>query len=65
MAKDPAGLSKGFIPPSEKILHHTKLLDQGTSETLRFTAPTEPGVYPYLCTFPGHWILMKGEMIVK
>ncbi len=65
MAKDPAGLSKGFIPSSDKILHHTKLLDHGTSETLRFTAPTEPGVYPYLCTFPGHWILMKGEMTVK
>lgn len=65
MAKDPAGLSKGFIPSSDKILHHTKLLDHGTSETLRFAAPTEPGVYPYLCTFPGHWILMKGEMIVK
>jgi azurin len=65
MAKDPAGLSKGFIPESDKILHHTKLLDQGTSETLRFHAPEKPGVYPYLCTFPGHWILMKGEMVVE
>jgi len=65
MAKDPAGLSKGFIPSSDQILHHTKLLDQGTSETLRFLAPEEPGVYPYLCTFPGHWILMKGEMVVR
>ncbi len=65
MAKDPSGLSKGFVPESDKILHHTKLLDQGTGETLRFTAPDTPGVYPYLCTFPGHWVLMKGEMIVK
>lgn len=65
MAKDPAGLSKGFIPESDKILHHTKLLEHGTSETLRFNAPKEPGVYPYLCTFPGHWILMKGEMVVE
>lgn len=65
MAKDPAGLSKGFIPSSDQILHHTKLLDHGTSETLRFNAPKESGVYPYLCTFPGHWILMKGEMVVK
>ena len=65
MAKDPGGLAKGFIPESDKILHHTKLLDQGKSETLRFEAPKTPGVYPYLCTFPGHWILMKGEMVVK
>jgi azurin len=41
------------------------LLDHGTSETLRFEAPETPGAYPFLCTFPGHWILMKGEMIVK
>lgn len=65
MAKDPGGLAKGFIPESDKILHHTKLLDHGKSETLRFEAPKTPGVYPYLCTFPGHWILMKGEMVVK
>jgi azurin len=65
MAKDPGGLAKGFIPVSEKILHHTKLLDHGTSETLRFEAPKTPGTYPFLCTVPGHWILMKGEMIVK
>jgi len=65
MAKDPGGLAKGFIPESEKILHHTALLDHGKSETLRFEAPKTPGVYPYLCTFPGHWILMKGEMIVE
>jgi len=32
---------------------------------LRFLAPEKPGIYPYLCTFPGHWVLMKGEMIVK
>lgn len=65
MAKDPSGLSKGFIPESGKILHHTKLLGPNTGEILRFTAPKEPGVYPYLCTFPGHWIVMKGEMVVK
>lgn len=65
MAKDPGGLAKGFIPKSDKILHHTKLLEHGNSETLRFTAPETPGVYPFLCTFPGHWILMKGEMTVE
>ncbi|MCB1235550.1 MAG: HEAT repeat domain-containing protein [Verrucomicrobiae bacterium] len=65
MAKDPAGLSKGFIPESDKILFHTRLLDPQTGEILRFEAPGEPGVYPYLCTFPGHWIVMKGELIVS
>ena len=31
---------------------------------LRFNAPERPGVYPYVCTFPGHWVIMSGNMIV-
>jgi azurin len=65
MAKDPSGLSKGFIPESKKILHHTKLIGPDKGEVLRFNAPKKRGVYPYLCTFPGHWIVMKGEMVVE
>ena len=30
----------------------------------RFQAPKQPGIYPYVCTFPGHWIIMKGVMVV-
>ncbi|MCX6839860.1 MAG: GDSL-type esterase/lipase family protein [Verrucomicrobia bacterium] len=65
MAKTPDGFAKGFIPDSPKILHKTKMLNQGDSETLRFTAPTAQGKYPYICTFPGHWLVMKGEMVVE
>jgi len=65
MAKDPDGIKKDFIPPTDKILHHTKLLNPNSTETLRFTAPKSPGDYPYLCTFPGHWVIMRGVMHVK
>ena len=65
MAKDPGGLAKGFVPESDKILHATKLLEPDTGEVLRFNAPEQPGIYPYLCTFPGHWVIMKGEMVVE
>jgi plastocyanin len=65
MAKTPDGFAKGFIPDSPKILHKTKMLNQGDSEVLRFTAPTAQGKYPYICTFPGHWLVMKGEMVVE
>ena len=64
MAKSPEGAKKHFIPEDERILQATKLLDPHSSETLRFLAPGKPGIYPYLCTFPGHWVLMKGETIV-
>ena len=65
MAKDANGLAKGFVPDSPKILQATKLLNQGESQTLRFTAPDTPGRYPFICTFPGHWLVMKGEMVVE
>ena len=65
MAKSPDGLKQQFLPKSNLILQATNLLNPESTETLRFTAPEKPGVYPYLCTFPGHWILMRGEMVVK
>lgn len=65
MAKLTDGVARHFIPDSTKILHATKLLNQGEIENLRFVAPSTPGVYPYVCTFPGHWLVMKGEMIVE
>ena len=66
MAKDPNAARDGqFIPESKKIITHTKMLKQGETEVLRFKAPRKPGVYPYLCSFPGHWTIMKGNLIVK
>ena len=65
MAKDPEAAESGqFLPESEKVLEHSAMLNANQSEVMRFTAPEEPGVYPFLCTFPGHWILMRGEMVV-
>ena len=46
------------------IIVHTKLLGPGESETIEFAAP-EPGTYDYLCSFPGHWGVMKGKLIVE
>ncbi len=62
---DPAFLTtKNAIPESEDILFHTNLVQPGTQDTIEFTAPTEAGDYPYMCTYPGHWAIMKGVMKV-
>ena len=54
-----------YIPETDAILFHTEMVPPNSSETLRFIAPKEPGNYPYICTFPGHWTIMKGVMVVK
>jgi azurin len=64
MAKDPDGIKKDFVPTSAKVLFHTKLVDPGRIEVLRFRAPKAAGDYPYICTYPGHWVVMRGMMHV-
>ncbi len=66
MLADPQGMAKSYIPEAAKpdILVNTKLVQPNQSETIEFTAPAEAGDYPYICTFPGHWMLMRGVMHV-
>ncbi len=54
-----------YIPESDKILAATKMLEPGQKQKLTWTAPNHPGKVPFLCTFPGHWVRMKGEIVVK
>lgn len=58
------GFETGYIPASEKILFGSKLLENKEEQVIEFTAPSEPGEYQYVCTFPGHHILMRGIMQV-
>ncbi len=55
------------IPPGKaaQIIAQTRLLGPGESETIDFKAPGEPGEYSFLCTFPGHFALMRGKLVVK
>ena len=55
---------RGFIPETDEVLFHTGLLQPGESEVLAFVAPEVLGDYPFVCTFPGHWVRMNGVMHV-
>jgi len=65
MATKPDALAKNYLPDSNKILHATPLVNPNGRAELNFTAPAQPGRYPYLCTFPGHWMVMRGALIVE
>ena len=63
--RNPAGAeASGYVPKTPLVLFRTALVQPGETEVLSFNAPKEPGLYPFVCTFPGHWILMKGTMRV-
>jgi putative heme-binding domain-containing protein len=55
---------RSWVPASSKVLQATKLVNPNDSIRIRFNAPKEPGEYPYLCTYPGHWQRMKGILKV-
>ena len=53
-----------YIPEGDEVLAYTKLIGGGESDTITFKAPMK-GNYTFICSFPGHWGLMKGKLIVK
>lgn len=64
--KSATAMDNDYIPASEEgsIIAHTKMLGGGESDTIEFTAPAK-GTYEYLCSFPGHYALMRGVLIVE
>lgn len=53
-----------YVPESEQVLHATDMVAADQQTRLTFDAPSEPGEYPYVCTFPQHWYRMYGVMVV-
>jgi putative heme-binding domain-containing protein len=57
-------VQRHYVPNSQKVLFSSRLIQPRDAQKLSFTAPTKPGIYPYVCTYPGHWRRMYGAMYV-
>ena len=64
MKLEEKGPEMNYIPASSDVLWSIPVLAPGQQQSITFTAPKEPGVYPYVCTFPGHGFSMFGAMYV-
>lgn len=53
-----------YVPESDAIIAATKMIGGGENTTITFEAP-EKGTYDYVCTFPGHYTMMRGKFIVE
>ncbi len=58
------GHEMGYVPDSPSVLFHSSLLEPESSESIYFVAPTVPGDYEFVCTFPGHAFTMRGILKV-
>lgn len=50
--------------PAKGALAYTGLIGGGESTSIEFTAPKK-GTYDFICSFPGHYSIMKGKFIVE
>jgi len=65
MSALPDAFAKNFIPSTPEVLFGIRLINPGETVQARFTAPTQPGNYPFICTFPAHWRTMNGIVEVR
>jgi azurin len=57
-----------YIAPDKKpqVIAATTLAGNGESVETTFKVPAAAGSYPFVCTFPGHFVAgMKGTLVVK
>jgi putative membrane-bound dehydrogenase-like protein len=64
LSATPDGLAQQYVPDMAQVIVSTRLVDPGQTVTVQFRAPTQPGQYPYVCTFPAHWRVMNGILNV-
>ena len=63
-----AGAAANYVPTGDKrVIAHTKVVGGGGSTTASFpgSALKAGGDYTFYCSFPGHWAIMKGKLIVE
>ena len=54
-----------YIPvESNEVIVYTDMIGGGQETTIEFLPP-EVGVYNFICSFPGHYAMMKGKFIVE
>ena len=63
MAGVRAGAGAGYLPEDARIIAATKMLGGGEADSITFELPAA-GTYAFVCTFPGHWAVMKGTFTV-
>ena len=62
--EDDDGRGRAYVPKTTDVYAASKLLEPGQRAKITMTAPNEEGVYEYVCTYPGHWMVMWGQLVV-
>ncbi len=63
-AQTAGAAAEDFLPAIAQVLFKTKMVEAGQTVRFQFRAPSAPGQYTYLCSYPNHWRLMSGVLSV-
>jgi putative heme-binding domain-containing protein len=64
LAADPQAFATHYVPHDDGVLALSPIVNPHDQYTVYFDSPRERGAYPFLCTFPGHWQVMRGMLYV-
>lgn len=65
LVADPEAVTRHYVPRSDDVVCYTDIVPPRERFIIYFRAPLQKGRYPYLCSFPGHWMVMNGQVIVE
>ncbi|MBT6236409.1 MAG: hypothetical protein HOI49_10035 [Bacteroidetes bacterium] len=55
----------GYVSPDDKnVIAHSPLVQIGETAYFTFTTPAA-GNYEFICSYPGHWGMMKGAFVTE
>ena len=63
-----AGAAAQYVPKDDaRVLAHTNVIGGGTKTSVTFPGSKlkAGGDYAFFCSFPGHWAVMKGKVVVQ
>jgi azurin/glucose/arabinose dehydrogenase len=59
------GMARNYVPETPDVLFHTALLQPDSSDSIFFQVPEKTGDYDFICSFPGHYMAMRGILRVE
>lgn len=64
LAQTPEGAVVQYVPSTPDVIAATPLVNPNEKFSLKFRVPDVPGEYPFICSYPGHWRIMNGVLVV-
>jgi azurin len=65
LISDPLAIVRHYVPESADVIVHTDVVMPSDKFTIYFKAPDKKGNYSIVCTFPGHWMVMNGSLVIE